>query len=78
MQINGFGIPSDNEKPTAEPWDMTYKGNGTVICYILKFRKVKMKPGVENRNLKSLAMCSTLADWLIENMANMQLREIKK
>lgn len=37
-----------------------------------------MKPGVGNRNLKFLATCSTLADWLTASMANMQLQEIKK
>lgn len=31
MQINGFGIPTDNEKPTAEPWDIIYKGNHFVM-----------------------------------------------
>lgn len=31
LQFNGFGIPTDNEKPTAEPWDITYKGNHFIM-----------------------------------------------
>lgn len=31
MQINGFGIPTDIEKPTAEPWDIIYKGNHFIM-----------------------------------------------
>lgn len=31
LQFSGFGIPTDNEKPTAKPWDMTYKGNHFIM-----------------------------------------------
>ena len=31
MQINGFGIPTDIEKPTAESWDKIYKGNHFIM-----------------------------------------------
>lgn len=31
LEFNGLGIPTDSEKLTAEPWDITYKGNHFIM-----------------------------------------------